>query len=84
MGFVQLYPSFSSVGMKLENALSHDTILSHPSLRNAYVDRIIAARDKKRATSEPIAEWVRAALGEHAEILWPGFIYWTFDITGMI
>ncbi|SNR82375.1 hypothetical protein [Hymenobacter sp. AT01-02] len=46
-------------------------ILEHPSLRTAYADRIIAARDLARAQEPAVAELVRAALGNYASTLWP-------------
>ncbi|MBX0290707.1 hypothetical protein K3G63_09675 [Hymenobacter sp. HSC-4F20] len=48
-------------------------VLAHPSLRAAYVDRIIGARDLRRARQPEVAELVRAALGRYAAELWPEF-----------
>lgn len=53
-------------------------VLGHPALRQLYVDRIIRARDRVRATQPALAELVRAALGQHTATLWPEFASFTF------
>jgi hypothetical protein len=65
--------NFSSVGMDLGNDVSHGIVLEHPSLRIAYVDRIIQAKDIKRAHSDAIKELVQAALGNYATQIWSDF-----------
>ncbi len=66
---------FSSMGMTCEPLTdSIQTILLQPSLRLAYVDRIIKARDKTRAAHPLIAPLVTEALGAYSEALWPGLL----------
>ena len=48
-------------------------VLAHPGLRATYVDRVIEHRDRARAAQPGVAEAVRAALGDYAAELWPGF-----------
>lgn len=63
---------FSSVGIDLTEEINESTILGHPSLRYAYMDRIIAMRDEKRLNKPELTELAREVLGEHAADLWPG------------
>lgn len=64
---------FSTAGMDVagEGETVISVILEHPSLKNAYIDRIIEARDAKRINHPAITEGVREALGQHAGLLWP-------------
>jgi hypothetical protein len=64
---------FSSVGTEVAREVNHQPILAHPSLKYAYIDRIIQQKDIKRATDEAIAEAIREALGAHSSVLWPEF-----------
>lgn len=64
---------FSTVGMDVGNTTTHATILAHPSLRLAYIDRIIQCRDIKRVNSDGIKELVQTALGDYSVLLWPDF-----------
>lgn len=48
-------------------------ILSHPSLRQAYVDRIIYAGNKEKCSHPDCLPLVREALGAHTATLWPQF-----------
>lgn len=64
---------FSSVGMSIKTEVDPGIVLDHPSLRYAYIDRIISARDNSRLEHPAIAELVQEALGGHASTLWPGF-----------
>jgi hypothetical protein len=48
-------------------------VLAHPALRAAYLDRIIAARDRVRASQPGVRELVLAALGKHSAVFWPDF-----------
>lgn len=63
---------FSSVGIDLSEIVTESTILSHPSLRYAYMDRIIAMADEKRLNKPELTELAREVLGEHTADLWPG------------
>lgn len=60
---------FSSVGLNIEPSAEGDVILSHPSLRYAYGDRIIKKRDEtRRAGTE---ELLTEIMGMHIEQFWP-------------
>lgn len=56
-------------------------ILQHPSLKTAYIDRIIHARDIRKCTHPACLPLVQEALGTHAAILWPEF---EIDLTAHI
>lgn len=62
---------FSSVGIELNNVTNEELIFLHPSLRTAYVDRIIAAKDRKRADSPMVMEQIKATAGEYMNRIWP-------------
>ncbi len=64
---------FSSVGMDLDIESDLDNILAHPSLRSAYVDRIIRLKDQKRAAEPRVAPLVGEALGGFVSTIWPAF-----------
>ncbi|WBO86871.1 hypothetical protein [Hymenobacter yonginensis] len=64
---------FSSVGTDCVGAEADTAMLAHSALRQAYVDRIIRAQDRVRASQKHWAPLVHAALGGHAATLWPDF-----------
>lgn len=64
---------FSAVGMDLGIESDLEDILAHPSLRAAYVDRIIRLKDRKRAAETRVAPLVGEALGGFASSIWPDF-----------
>ncbi len=64
---------FSSVGMDVGADITHAHVLAHPSLRLAYTDRIIQAKDIKRVNSDAIRELVETALGDYTPQLWADF-----------
>ncbi len=64
---------FSSVGMAIEADIAPENILAHPSLRLAYIDRIIQAKDIKRVNSDVLRELVETALGDYTPQLWADF-----------
>ncbi|HEX6428476.1 MAG TPA: hypothetical protein VF008_12355 [Niastella sp.] len=64
---------FSSVGMKVEGVMDIEVIMSNTCLRNAYIDRIIETRDRKRCNNILVNEHIKEALGDHAPVLWPGW-----------
>jgi MoxR-vWA-beta-propeller ternary system domain bpX4 len=68
-----LFWNFSSVGMDLEQDVSHGIILEHPSLRIAYIDRIIQSKDIKRVNTEQVKELVQIALGNYTTQIWSDF-----------
>lgn len=71
---------FSFVGTELMEAESDTIILAHPALRQAYVDRLIRAQDRARASQAHVAPLVREALGGHATTLWPDFEAFTLPV----
>ena len=62
---------FSSVGISIPEDSNHDAILTHPSLRLAYADRIIKYKDINRAKNKLLQPFIIAALGGYAMELWP-------------
>ncbi len=62
---------FSAAGIPLPGEPALDMILAHPSLRIAYVDRIIATRDGARCNAPRVTALVQEALGAYPEMLWP-------------
>ncbi|MCW3463831.1 hypothetical protein [Chitinophaga nivalis] len=64
---------FSSTGMNIPVTAVLDHILAHPSLLQAYADRIIASRDTDRCRIPAVKEAVKASLGNYTDILWPDF-----------
>jgi hypothetical protein len=59
----------SSVGVKDLGELSELTFLDNRCLKQMYVDRIIAARDRSRLMNPVVAEAIRAAIGLHRELV---------------
>ncbi|OQP65945.1 hypothetical protein A3860_15255 [Niastella vici] len=64
---------FSSVGMKVEGIMNMDAIMNNACLRRAYIDRIIEARDSRRCNNVQVNEYIKEALGDHGQLLWPGW-----------
>jgi hypothetical protein len=64
---------FSSVGLSILCSANTDIIFSHPSLKYAYVDRIIEHRDSSRLTGEKEIATLNEIMGLHQAQLWPGF-----------
>lgn len=62
---------FSSVGIRLGKEPDLSAVLAHPSLKCAYIDRIIKQKDNDRLKHLGIAQLVKEALGNHAPVLWP-------------
>jgi len=62
---------FSSVGIELNEPVNSDIILSHPSLRQAYIDRIIERKDKKRITDQIIVTYIKESTGKYIRTIWP-------------
>ncbi|SDH50626.1 hypothetical protein [Chitinophaga filiformis] len=48
-------------------------IMQHPSLKIAYIDRIIQAKDFRKCRHPECLPLVKEALGSYAAILWPEF-----------
>ncbi|MDB5144998.1 MAG: hypothetical protein JWQ66_3711 [Mucilaginibacter sp.] len=68
---------FSSVGLGVDvgtdDLVSLEVIFSHPSLKYAYVDRVILLRDAGRINDNvKVAAALQEVLGLHQKILWPG------------
>ncbi|QJB35817.1 hypothetical protein HF329_32740 [Chitinophaga oryzae] len=64
---------FSSTGMNIYPAAPVTAITEHPSLLQAYTDRIIASKDTGRCNDPVVMTAVKASLGSYADLLWPGF-----------
>jgi hypothetical protein len=62
---------FSSVGVPGINADCPQTILDHPSLRQAYMDRVIAKKDIGRFGSPNEKMLLEEVMGMHQHQLWP-------------
>ena len=71
---------FSFVGTELRDAGPDAAVLAHPALRQAYIDRIIRAQDRARASQAHLAPLVHEALGGHATTLWPDFAAFTLPV----
>ena len=65
--------AFSSVGISSLENVEEGIILKNDSLRTAYIDRVIAAKDLKRTNHDTVKELVAAALGNHQEKFWKEF-----------
>lgn len=66
----QAWP-FSSVGIENINTAANTSILHHPSLRQAYIDRIIEKKDINRLKNSCERELLQETLGSHQALLWP-------------
>jgi hypothetical protein len=64
---------FSSTGLPGIEADNEEVILAHPSLKYAYIDRIIICKDTKRASKAQIAGLIEEVLGGYAHQFWPEF-----------
>jgi hypothetical protein len=65
---------FSSVGMRLNTPPEDEAVLADPSLRIAYVDRIIEQKDFDRLKNHPALQAAFAeSLGDHASLLCPDY-----------
>jgi len=63
----------SAAAIPLEEDPALHTILEHPSLKRAYIDRILAVKDKQKCQHPACFPLVMEALGSYAEALWPQF-----------
>jgi hypothetical protein len=64
---------FSGLGIAEAAPEAEAMLLSHPALAIAYTDRIIAKRLKSKAQQPHISPLIAAALGDHAQTLWPNW-----------
>lgn len=64
---------YSSVGAPITAPETDSVILENAALRTEYIDRIIEKKDKHRLKQTTTKQVVAAALGTHAELIWPGF-----------
>ena len=62
---------FSSVGIELNEPVNYDIVLSHPSLKQAYIDRIIERKDNKRITDPAIKTYIKESTGQYIRTIWP-------------
>lgn len=64
---------FSAAAIPLTEQVDLSAIHEHPSLRQAYIDRIIQARNLSQSRLPENLPFVQAALGSYAAQLWPQF-----------
>lgn len=64
---------FSGLGIAEAAPDAEAVLLSHPALAIAYTDRMIAKRLKTKAQQDHIRPLIAAALGDHAQTLWPNW-----------
>lgn len=69
-GIAQAWP-FSSVGIENIETAANASILQHPSLRQAYIDRIIEKKDTNRLKNISERELLQETLGSYQALLWP-------------
>jgi len=62
---------FSSVGIALDGIPDESIILSHASIRQTYIDRIIARKDSSRLKTLAPAMPIRETLGDFINDFWP-------------
>ena len=62
---------FSSVGIDDLTVEVGENILSHPSLRACYIDRIVEKKDIKRLQGHSGINLLQEVLGAHQKKLWP-------------
>ncbi len=62
---------FSSVGMEGLRIGTMQNIFVHPSLRQAYIDRVITKKDISRIKGEEEMALLKEVLGMHEQTLWP-------------
>jgi len=65
----ELFP-FSSVGIPIEKTENHPIILNHSALKLAYLDRILAKKDRKRVKTFELEPYLKEYLGEYLEDFW--------------
>jgi hypothetical protein len=63
---------FSSLGIELDEKANEDIIFANASLKQAYLDRIIAHKDANRISNQQIQDYINESTGGHVEMLWPG------------
>jgi len=68
----QLWP-FSSAGIPMSSTTDLSVIFSHVSLKQAYIDRVITARDLHKCQHPDCYPLVLEALGAYTADLWPQF-----------
>lgn len=62
---------YSSVGVEELTSQADENILAHPSLRIAYIDRIIQKKDVARLRYTNEKNLLKEVLGNHQAKLWP-------------
>jgi hypothetical protein len=73
---------YSSVGMKVDGEVDVALIMTDACLRRAYIDRIIEARDATRCNNALVNEYIKEALGDYGQVLWPGWKPAQQDLSG--
>jgi hypothetical protein len=64
---------FSAAAIPLETSPDISIVMSHPSLKQAYIDRIIYAKDLRKCRHPECYPLVQEALGSYSEVFWPQF-----------
>lgn len=64
---------FSSVGIELSLPADEADIMTNPSLSQAYIDRIIQQKDRKRVTSLALEKRIYQVVGNHLASFWPNY-----------
>jgi len=72
---------FSSVGIDKVMTTDDENIYEHPSLRYAYIDRIIQKKDLIRLKGAKEKELLYEVLGMHQATLWPELVLLNDDET---
>ena len=65
--------AFSAAAIPLETNPDITVIMSHPSLKQAYIDRIISAKDLRKCRRPECYPLVQEALGSYSDVFWPQF-----------
>ncbi len=63
---------FSSVGVDLTTDPDVTVILSHPSLQQTYIDRIIEKKAFQRINNQQLRELLQETAGSYLATFWPG------------
>ena len=64
---------FSSAAMQLENVVNEEILFKDPSLKLAYLDKIILAKNKTRFGNKFVSNGILEVLGNHSTLIWPEF-----------
>lgn len=74
---------FSSVGVELDQPVDDAALFADPSLKLAYVDRIVQQKDKHRLSNEEVVRSIYESAGENISLLWPEFENYKQPLNGI-